>query len=103
MTNQEILIKVTDKARANGYEFWDNKMCPNCDRYIFTHEFAKAFWGKEYTTVKVASLKGVSKNPISDPLAVITADIKYRQQSWRVHLQMMILQKDPVKYLAKFL
>jgi len=93
--NEEILKKAIEKAVKNGYEFndtWLNEgsfkithdlenvvkfilgVKYRCFQTIFSHDFAKAFWGPPFT-------KG----------------------EWGHHLQQMVLQEEPLKYLEKFL
>lgn len=102
MTNKEIFIKALEKAEENGF-----KLRPEIDRsqhyitftdqgvhfhskkddfpyynetifdVIFSHEFAKAFFGA------VGSIKA--------------------NYGWRVQLQTLVLEKDKLKYLEKFL
>jgi hypothetical protein len=81
MTNLEIILKVREIAKANGYD-------PQYDfsgiyEEFFNHEFAKAFWG-------VDQVFGYP-NPDDDIPA------------WEWHLQQMVLEPEPLKYLEKFL
>ena len=81
MTDREILSNAIDKAIANGWD-WDNKNFTPINSYdsrydesiIFSHSFAKAFF---------------SVDP--DP------------NFWKVKLQEMVLEENPIQYLAKFL
>lgn len=52
---------------------------------IFSHEFAKAFWGDEirYNKTRKTKILYISK--------------------WAHHLQQMVLEEEPLKYLRKFL
>lgn len=109
MTDQQILEKVIEKAEKNGLDlcpkfyanniytrsltyqglhWWDQ--CESCFVHhetvfdiIFSHDFAKAFWGEE--------------------LIWTTADEEYMDEAWEVHLQQMVLEKEPLKYLEGFL
>lgn len=103
MTNEEILKKAIKKAIKNGWmkmsikefeialRYWDLPlMIINKEywRYIFSHDFAKAFWGEES--------------------AIITTDVNTMTifqdtPSWQYHLQQMVLEKDPIKYLEQFI
>ena len=51
---------------------------------IFTHDFAKAFWGESYyiTSDEFEDNKGIA---------------------WQYHLQQMVIAEEPLKYLEKFL
>ena len=116
MTNEQILKKAIEKAVKNGWskdmeiEYVDENevyfldtsketikklgkeycpfpfCCGELKHYmdiIFSHDFAKAFWGKgEY----VEHNGGVKRN-----------------RGWTYHLQIIVLEKDPIKYLEKFL
>ena len=55
---------------------------------IFSHEFAKAFWGSERIEIRSEANKGK----------------KYKSMAiaWSWHLQMMVLEKNPIQYLKKF-
>lgn len=95
MTNKEILEKVIEKAIKNGWNtskwFKDNKGKWNTpELYIFNHEFAKMFW-REYQDGKRTYFltQGIYR----------TIDCP----SWQYHLQQMVLEKKPLKYLEKFL
>ena len=92
MNNEEILKKAIDKAVENGFvgTFSDipkagfyceanaeesSGMCVYTN--IFSHDFAKAFWGE----------------------GKLTADIFI----WQQHLAQMVLEEEPLKYLESFL
>lgn len=106
MTNKEILKKCfkkieykwENKLNASIYEevlIWKNEdkcLCEwaindNYYKIIFSHEFAKAFWGDEliktYPTGEWTECKHIKK--------------------WQYHLQQMILEENPLKYIEKFL
>ena len=102
MTNEQmlqILQKAIEKAMKNGWKFPDNvnhklelvKTDPSYltlwlkdNRYysvIFSRSFAKALWGEEET---------------------LTVDRKTGKY-WEINLQQMVLEKEPLKYIEKFL
>ncbi len=92
MTDKEILQKAIQRALKNGYLidkklYWwrEDFTIENYKRLdiIFSHDFAKAFWGFE----EIDDSEG--------EFGTITA--------WEHHLQQMILEKEPLKYLEKFL
>ncbi len=61
---------------------------------IFSHEFAKAFWGEgriEHKDVMISQTYDVS------------SWVQNNFKKWEYHLQQMILDKEPLKYLEKFL
>ena len=102
MTNEQILKQAVEKAIING---WDKKLedgayvsrIDGFDYYleqrryygiIFSHNFAKAFFGEEETEYQTKEMK--------------EADVIGWQKEWRFHLQQMVLE-DPILYLKKFL
>ena len=100
MTDQQILQKAIKKAVKNG---WDNKheWYPgefNVHRMYFSHAFAKAFWGeKEERIEHVYAYDKDTGGPIE-------AETYFEWlPAWQYHLQQMVLEEDPVKYLEKFL
>ena len=107
MTNEQILKKAIEMAIKNGYnlgqdfkkiyidngylyhktehmtEFiseFEDRLYASGEEIIFSHEFAKAFWG-----IKPYQYKGIT---------LIT---------WQYHLQQMVLEEKPIKYLKKFI
>ena len=90
MTNETILKKAISKAKKNGYEVTKNDIknllenyklypCLILNALIFSHSFAKAFWGEE----------------------VICFNEK--KWGWKYHLQQMVLELKPLNYIKKFL
>ena len=97
MNNETILKKAIDRAEKNGFNFGDwvmkhlgNKypevkeedtlaaiVWLNIDWVIYDHSFAKAFWKKDL----IMDVPG----------------------SWQYHLQQLVLEKDPLKYLEQFI
>lgn len=100
MLHNEIIEKAIQKAMHNGYNpFPEIKLKPHelianyyymYQAIIFDHDFAKAFFGEEETDF-------VNEYGCADPSCPI-AGVK-----WKYHLQRIVLEKDPVKYLEKFL
>ena len=96
MTKEEtkIVLKALKKAMDNGYKkpSWYEgltieMMIPHL---IFSHDFAKAFWGEEEMSC-MAEVKNQELN------------IKEVLVAWQHHLQQMVLEEEPLKYLEKFL
>jgi len=90
MTNEQILKKAIEKALNNGWCKENISFNPRNGAYamIFSHDFAKAFWGeKEINTTYqyVGNWQDVFL------------------PAWQYHLQLMVLEKDPIKYLEKFI
>lgn len=87
MTNEEILQKAIGKAQDYGFDS-NLKLYPEDlireDHYqaiIFSHDFAKAFWGD----------------------IAIPEGNRGQLLAWQYHLQQMVLEEDPIKYLEQFL
>ena len=57
---------------------------------IFSHKFAKAFWGD----VKMIDIDG-EKHHTDTPY--------WCMEHWQYHLQTMVLEEDPIQYLKQFL
>jgi len=101
MTNKQILKKAIEKAIENGFDFntesvkytgigvsspkyvIDNSPFEAIKAIIFSHDFAKAFWG-------------------NGTVYMLDCSQDYDVQ-WQYHLRTMVLKKDPIKYLEKFL
>ncbi len=110
MTNKQILKKAIEKAYKGGwgkgvddqklswtiahdvrfmdYQYWYS--------IIFSHSFAKAFWGEESIYDEVGMPQ--EKNGIFPEYTTYNAGLW-----WKVHLQQMVLEEQPLKYLEKFL
>ena len=100
ISDKEILEKAIDKAGKNGYEnslFGEfcNCYCGGDECFsesaciyttIFNHDFAKAFW--------------------SDGRTILAGHITIAyppEEVWKGNLEAMILEEEPLQYLAKFL
>ena len=96
MTNEEIIKKAIEKAEENGFKTnWHRDSIWTQDEVygqihshnnglhalIFSHDFAKAFWG-DWNTKFFKS---------------------FNKPHWQYRLQQMVLKKDPIKYLKQFL
>ena len=112
MANEQMLKKAIEKAEKGGFNieiFWwrlknprssvhpstrgmrfiDNnlsKIAEHSRELLFNHDFAKAFWGEKGMTVFV----NVDDKP-------------YQLNNWQHHLQQMVLEKEPLKYVERFL
>ena len=103
MSNEQILKKAIKKAVKNGFPKEEYRLLkdiygmnfltasigvqldrPQYYSIIFSHDFAKAFWGEKMVG---DNLYGV--NP--------------KLLDYLFHLQQMVLEKDPIKYLEKFI
>jgi len=103
MTNEEIINKAIDKAVGNGWEKPENMVffteegaewtfngSPAYFSIIFSHPFAEAFW------------HGKGERGEMAVEAILGKDGKF-VESWKVYLQRMVLEEEPLKYLEKFL
>jgi len=101
MTDEQILEKALEKARENDrwYQppmpiiFGDVlTLAPHPYTIIFSHDFAEAFFGKEYTaSIDADELKLKKEMPV-DPIP-----------AWQYHLQQMALATHRLQYIKKFL
>jgi len=140
MTNEQILKKAIEKAVKNGWKRNENNgnIIVESDyaitelswgeyyeidyndenivyQIIFSHDFAKAFWGQ----MRVCQFCGGTKlngygdeyagfikceNDKCDFESECTDDnhIIYCEE-WMYHLQQMVLEEDPIKYLEEFI
>jgi len=131
MTNEQILKKAIEKAVKNGwkpsqYEQYvelsldspesDIILLHNPRPYhslIFSHNFAKALWKKQMAHYKLTcNVCGNSFNFIdefynpkycSDCGNKLKKITEYKTDAWQYHLQQMVLEKDKLQYIKKFL
>lgn len=107
MTNEQILRKAIEKAvKGEWYElrfrtlFYGRgkaagvyKTYKDCNAIpyeviIFSHDFAKAFWGEgKMPNVEIGDVTFVSSDTFR----------------WQHHLQQMVLEKKPLLYLERFI
>ena len=102
MTNEQILKKAIKKAKKNGWQemLFQADLMGRARReglaktitdiypipyeaIIFSHSFAKAFWGEKKTLIDVRDWK--------------------RKKVWELELQNMVVEKESLKYIEKFL
>jgi len=97
MTNQEILEKALCKVKGYPYGIILYPSILEDKRYysiIFDIEFAKNFWGSEIICT-LCHLPEGSKGQCGEWVDSFPA--------WEVYLREMIIEKEPLKYLEKFL
>lgn len=110
MTNEEILKAAIEKAGNNGYSKHIKIVGEPClfvvenlvkhngyQRIIFSHEFAKAFFG-EKSSARISSVEVDEFGNESGE--VVTQDFN---DGWELSLQKMVISKDPIQYLKDFL
>lgn len=109
MTNKEILKLAILKVVGNGYLIdKEYKTYPTTDHYfdkyielkqyyslIFSKDFAKAFW-----QVMCNSCHGEKQGTLWE---CGRCDTTGYTSNWKWHLQQMVLEEEPLKYIAKFL
>jgi hypothetical protein len=86
----------------------DTTVVASLSDILFSHEFAKALWGEEFNNFRIGEVYYTNDNPYKysdDDNAGINPVrcAKVTQESWKYHLQQMILEEDPIKYLEKFI
>lgn len=121
--NKEILKQALEKVMENGFRplfFYDSgggymseeplegdDLLDACKDSVesehayaicFNHDFAKAFWGEKITCFACGSFPTCWCD---------TSDVYPREGTllfnWQFHLQQMVLEEDPIKYLEQFL
>ncbi len=119
MNRKEILEKALIKAKNNGSRIARQYLVrmrdnPNADwspRIVlmcccFDHDFAKAFWGEEpfdgFKEIRTQSGAVSTFKPLY-PFCENPEAAKKQDASWKMHLQQMVLLKEPILYLAEFL
>lgn len=118
MKDITILKKAIQKAVHNGYNgVGHNSVLSNCssplyvdylmlNRYyqiIFSHRFAKAFWGEEEVDVYGKHWEKIDAYLDGRIMAVYADEVHYIGKVWEYHLQRMVVEEKPLKYLEKFL
>lgn len=109
MTNKEIFWKAVEIAETKGFsDIYVTFDCRECGRelldnngyypIIFSHDFAKAFWGEEWYTEQ--SPEQSNKAYYTDSFD--TDNVMFQGMAYTYHLQQMILAKDPLKYIEKY-
>lgn len=113
MNNQEILTKAIEKAVKNGYEHSEifeakSDELPTFREIIFSHDFAKAFFGNGMKEIFVDDYS-LSEELVS----LFGAEFHYpyheggkltiKIENWKYNIQQMVLEPYPIRYLEKFL
>ena len=119
MKPEQILKQAIEKAIKNGYsekesnswleaikDGWTERYC---ETIIFSHDFAKAFWGEERKMCAQCLMKEGDKFEVDMPLTEYTEKCElnkhsYKQVSgWQYFLPELALAEDRLKYIEKFL
>lgn len=104
MTNEQILKKAIEQAVENGWKPNSIQIVEAVAKYmetgfyyhiVFDLAFAKAFWG-EYVAKECDNGCKQYESEIIDKLG-------HWHYGWKYHLQQMVLSKDPINYLEKYL
>lgn len=90
MTDKEVLQKTKHIAIQKGMPLIE-KECPDDYTIIFSHDFAKAFFGNENSDIPTIKKLDVGHYMFDD------------QSQWKAHLQQMVLEENPIDYLRKFI
>lgn len=109
MKNKEILLKAVMKAIENGYRNdvdWYNdvpedraELLINANgsrNIIFDHDFAKAFWPEEIACTCHPEFQ-------LDAAYHQIGCAKEKFKDWKIMLQNMVLEEDPIAYLEQFI
>ena len=112
MNNEQILKKAIEKAVKNGCKTqfikdWIEtsfvlKDTDETDFHlyfgiIFSHDFAKAFWGEE-------SIYNKEGMPREDKYKTYFYNANPENDIvWKWYLQLLVLEEEPLKYLEKFI
>lgn len=112
MTNKEILQKAIKKVEENGCNrcyssFLDYHNERDIVEYkkhyqiIFSHDFAKAFWGEDlYHPEKKQK---IINHRLKIYASCFDMNSKVNIIAWRYHLQQMVICEEPIKYLEEYL
>ena len=111
MTDEQILKKAIEKAVKNGYcgviaetELQFSDMIGECVHYhlIFSHDFAKAF-AKYILKEKPKDAKWLGEVSWNYLFGKSSEPQNKLERIKRVFLINMVLEKEPLKYIEKFL
>lgn len=123
MTNEEILKKAYARAHANGYKIPEGFDCgsyiypsgvnsieistedgTSIEAVIFSHDFAKAFWGEEWVDKDFGNSYKEYKQTIKNG-AKYPQGYEWREWDlrWGFRLKGMVLSEDPIRYLEQFI
>lgn len=102
MPNEKILKKAIEKAVKNGWKHGDHYENVT-GGWLFDHDFIKAFFGKKKHKMVGRTDLGwgtICLNCHALPLEGKPIDTKY---CWQWHLQQMVIEAEPLKYIERLL
>lgn len=115
MTDAMILSKAIEKAEAKGFDITLVGDVQPYEDYrdakyiIFSHFFAIAIWGEEYVDIyghtegEYRESRDFMEKFNKSNYREVGAPWHPYLESWQYHLQQMVLEKEPLKYLEQFL
>jgi len=112
MDNKEILQKAIEKAVKNGFVYTPYSISDGVHQtvnevpeiliyrhLIFSHDFAKAFWGEERADEQYDK----EDKYWHDTSCCSGSGVFFEGNRWQYHLQQMVLEEEPLLYLKRFL
>ena len=101
---EEILKKVIEKAVKNGWKTNISWSLFLESQLYFLHDFAKAFWGEKKICdcCNIKYNKNLACNCCKPPHCNNCGQGNFIP-SWQYNLQQLVLCKEPLKYLSKFI
>ena len=120
MKNKQILKKVIERAVKNGYQWhtlhWSQNRLKEgvIEHIIFSHDFAKHFWGEglhsEQNYEQVIIREEIPSIDENYEIVGVVKEDKIEMRGylsiipyWQYHLQQMVLEEEPLKYIEKYL
>ena len=129
MKAQEILQKAIEKSVKNGYKLLGDDNCLELCQFkiteeldvivwereyldegvstfsyqeiIFSHDFAKAFFGDK--KLREIYFDNHWKANKKDNYTITKCTVYAMRPAWRLHLQHMVIQENPIAYLEAYL
>ena len=118
MTNEQILQKAIEKAVKNGWDeknktYWMAQTLVILDKWIefndcfgviYSHDFAKAFWGeKDYWKTTKCDCGGIDFHTGNFDAHRLDCSRCKAERGYKFHLSKMVIEPEPLKYLEGFL
>jgi len=116
LTDREILANSLDKAIANGFVHSEGAYYEQMDieydlfqlkayySIIFSHPFAKAFWGNKVVDDRNGqAFIRPQYDFVEDSNDKEFPDTLGECYAWQYHLQQMVISDNPIQYLRRFL